>query len=164
MPSCGGKAETRCSKTCRTAVGQCSKQVRTDCFGKRWKWGACSAMQKDLLQGFDGRQRSVGQMRFEQVASRLRCVARHSGAQPRDAGPGVTTGCVLSPVGLTWVLGPLTWAQLCSSVAAALQRRFRVLWHELLCIPLCGTERPCISSALMGCLWKGTAYLFVLAM
>lgn len=164
MPSCGGKAEIRCRKTCHRAVGQCSKKIRTDCFGKRWKRRACSAMQKYLLQGFDGRQRSVGQMRFEQIASRLRCAARHSGAQSGDASPSATTGGVLSPAGLTWVLGPLVWAQLCSSVAAALQTRFRVLWHELLWIPLCGIERPCISSAHMGCLWKGTAYLFVLAM
>lgn len=127
VPSCGGKAETRCRKTCHRAVGQCSKKIRTDCFGKRWKWRACSAMQKYLLQGFDGRQRSVGQMRFEQIASRLRCAARHSGAQSGDASPGATTGGVLSPAGLTWVIGPLVWAQLCSSVAAALQTRFRVL-------------------------------------
>lgn len=127
VPSCGVKMETRCGKTCHTAAGQRLKQIRTDCFGKSWKWGVHSAMQKYLFQGFiDGHKRSVGQMRFEQIACgrcaglRAEVCAGHSGAEPRDAGIGSTAGRAAVPAecqappqrerlpepGLTWALGP----------------------------------------------------------
>lgn len=52
-----------------SAVGQRLKQIRMNYFGKRWKWRVRSATQKDLFQGLvDGHQRSIGQMRFEEIA------------------------------------------------------------------------------------------------
>lgn len=78
------------------------------------------------------------------LASRLRCV-EHSGAQPRDAGPGARTVSAVpcrvpgptAAGAAAWAgthLGPwawpLAWAQLSSAAAAASQKGLRVLWHE----------------------------------
>lgn len=134
---------------------------------------------KDLLMGTRGvlAKRDLNRLPAAGLpASQLRCVARHDGARPRDAGTGATQaaccplqsarphhrgGSCLSKGSPGSVGLAISVAQLSSHVAAALQRTFRVLWHEFIWIPLCGTERPCISSAHMGYLWKATVYLFV---
>lgn len=170
-------------ETCHTGLGQLLKQIATDYFGKRWKWGIRSAMQKDLFQGcIDGHQRSVGQMRSEQIA----CV-RSAGWGMRQAQRSTAKGCwhrchhrqpcplqSASPhhgrggclnrdspgtLGLAISVGPAHLVCGCCFAKEA-----QSPWYKLLWIPLCATDRLCISSAHMGYLWKGTVYLFVLSM
>lgn len=96
-----------------------------------------------------------GQGMLAPVPPQAACCPLQS-ARPHHSGGSCLSKGSPGSVGLA-----ISVAQLSSHVAAALQRTFRVLWQEFIWIPLCGTERPCISSAHMGYLWKATVYLFV---